>query len=129
MARLGSRIDAALGGEAERLFDAFAEHPGRTAGLSFLTTPLALKAGRIALRWARRNPALALTVGVGAVLWMAAKKRAEEREILEGEATDVSRRTIHEGGAVDAAGGATDSLEIPGGTRAASDPHGRRASR
>jgi hypothetical protein len=43
------------------------ENPGKTAALSLLTTPLALKAGGVALRWARRNPGLAFTVAAGAL--------------------------------------------------------------
>jgi hypothetical protein len=45
------------------------ENPGKTAALSLLTTPLALKAGGLALRWARRNPGLAFTVAAGALAW------------------------------------------------------------
>jgi hypothetical protein len=54
---------------AERLEREAVENPGRTAALGLLTTPLAMKAGGLALRWARRNPALALTVAAGALAW------------------------------------------------------------
>jgi hypothetical protein len=48
---------------------AAAEHPAGAAGLGFLTTPLALSAGRLALRFARRNPTLAVVVAAGALAW------------------------------------------------------------
>jgi hypothetical protein len=44
-----------------------ADNPGKTATLGLLTTPLAMKMGGIALRWARRNPGLAFTVAAGAL--------------------------------------------------------------
>jgi hypothetical protein len=58
---------------AERLERAAAENPGKTAAFSLLTTPLAMKAASVALRWARRNPGLALTVAAGALAWWGVK--------------------------------------------------------
>jgi hypothetical protein len=58
---------------AERLERAAVENPGKTAAFSLLTTPLALKAGGLALRWARRNPGLAFTVAAGALAWWGMK--------------------------------------------------------
>jgi hypothetical protein len=58
---------------AERLERKAVENPGKTAAFSLLTTPLALKAGGLALRWARRNPGLAFAVGAGALAWWAMK--------------------------------------------------------
>lgn len=60
-----------------RLGDAAAENPGRAALLSLVSTPLALKAGRVALRWARRNPGVALAVAAGALAWWGTKALRE----------------------------------------------------
>ncbi len=56
-------------GAGGRLGDAAAENPGRAALLSLISTPLAMKAGRVGLRWARRNPGVALAVAAGALAW------------------------------------------------------------
>jgi hypothetical protein len=60
-----------------RLGDAAAENPGRAALLSLVSTPLAMKAGRVALRWARRNPGVALAVAAGALAWWGTKAMRE----------------------------------------------------
>lgn len=60
-------------GAGTRLGEAAAENPGRAALLSLITTPLAMRAGRVALTWARRNPGLALAVAAGAVAWWGAQ--------------------------------------------------------
>jgi hypothetical protein len=54
-----------------------AANPGKTAVFSLLTTPLAMRAGGVALRWARRNPGLALTVAAGALVWYGLKARRQ----------------------------------------------------
>lgn len=57
-------------GTGERIREAAAEHPGATALVSLLTSPIALKAGSIALRWARRHPLVAIGIAAGAyVVW------------------------------------------------------------
>jgi hypothetical protein len=63
---------------AERLERKAVENPGKTAAFSLLTTPLAIKAGGIALRWARRNPGLALTVAAGALAWWGYKSLRQQ---------------------------------------------------
>jgi hypothetical protein len=57
----------------ERLERAAVENPGKTAAFSLLTTPLAMKAAGVALRWARRNPGMAFTVAAGALAWWGLK--------------------------------------------------------
>lgn len=57
-------------GTGERIREVAAEHPGATALVSLLTSPIALKLGSVALRWARRHPVLAIGVAAGAyVMW------------------------------------------------------------
>lgn len=68
-------------GAASRLGDAAAENPGRTALLSLITTPLAMRAGRVALRWAQRNPGMALVLAAGAVAWWARSGNGNDRSI------------------------------------------------
>lgn len=57
-------------GTGERIREAAAEHPGAAALVSLLTSPIALKLGSVAFRWARRHPLLAIGVAAGAyVMW------------------------------------------------------------
>jgi hypothetical protein len=69
------------------------DNPGKTAALSLLTTPLAMKAGGVALRWARRNPGLAFTVAAGALaLWgLRSLKGTATRSASDAGAEDPSR--------------------------------------
>ena len=80
------------GSGTERLGQAAAENPGKTAALSLLTTPLAMKAAGIALRWARRNPAMALTVAAGALAWWGLK--AARRSGATGSQADAGSRGV-----------------------------------
>lgn len=63
---------------AERVREAATEHPGATALVSLLSSPIALKAGGVALRWARRNPVLAIVVAAGAYVWWSRRNRASD---------------------------------------------------
>jgi hypothetical protein len=87
-----------------------AENPGKTAVFSLLTTPLAMRAGSVALRWARRNPGLALTVAAGALVWYGLKARRQA-------------------GAGSASGGDDDdSFDFPGAAHGATPGYGRGAA-
>lgn len=65
-------------GTGERIREAAAEHPGATALVSLLTSPIALKLGSVALRWARRHPVLAIGVAAGAYAMWNRRQRAAD---------------------------------------------------
>jgi hypothetical protein len=88
-----------------------AGNPGKTAFLSLLTTPLAMRAGGVALRWARRNPGLALTVAAGALVWYGLKARQQA------------------GGSGAVSGGNDDdSFDFPGAAHGSTTGYGRGAT-
>ena len=53
----------------QQIGDAAAQNPGKTALIGLLSSPLALRAGGVALRWARRHPVLAIAAAAGAYAW------------------------------------------------------------
>lgn len=106
------------GRPGETLRDAAANHPGATAGLGLLTTPLAMRAANIALRWARRNPALAFVVGVGALAWWA-------RRTLREQSGAAPRGQTYEGETVSA----EDAYDFPGSAHGSIDGHEGRPGR
>lgn len=90
-------------GTGERLREAAAEHPGVTALVSLLSSPLALKLGSFALRWARRHPVLAIGVAAGAyVMW---NRRQRGLASHDGHAA---------GGGGARAGSSGDDYDLPG---------------
>lgn len=78
-------------GTGEKIREAASEHPGVTALVSLLSSPIALKLGGVALRFARRNPVLAIGLAAGAyVLW---NRRQQRSAPIEGYAETVGGST------------------------------------
>ncbi|MCZ8130922.1 MAG: hypothetical protein O9284_06420 [Steroidobacteraceae bacterium] len=53
----------------QQIGDAAAQNPGTTALIGLLSSPLALRAGGVVLRWVRRHPFLAVAAAAGAYAW------------------------------------------------------------
>lgn len=109
---------------AERLEQAAVENPGKTAALSLLTTPLALKAGGVALRWARRNPGLAFTVAAGALAWWGLKSLRQSGAGASTGTTMGSGTGTRDAGSADS----DDSFGFPGAAHGSVTGYGSNGS-